>query len=60
MNPDCKSGKHAACRADSWDDKLDQPTTCSCTCHDDRKATRRDSNVTRSAVMKMIEQRGLA
>lgn len=28
MNPDCRDGKHAACRGDAWDDDTDTETTC--------------------------------
>jgi hypothetical protein len=33
MNPDCRNGKHAACAGDAWDEERDEPTTCSCPCH---------------------------
>lgn len=34
LNPDCRQGKHRACRGDAWDDDRDEPTTCGCDCHD--------------------------
>lgn len=33
MNPDCRDGKHHACRGDAWDNDTDTPTTCKCPCH---------------------------
>lgn len=34
-NPDCRDGKHASCAGDGWDEVLDAPAECSCTCHGD-------------------------
>ncbi len=34
LNPDCRQGKHAACRGDAWDDTTDAPVTCACGCHE--------------------------
>lgn len=33
LNPDCRDGKHPACRGDAWDDDTDAETTCACSCH---------------------------
>ncbi len=33
MNPDCEQGKHIACAGDAWDTTTDEPTSCSCSCH---------------------------
>jgi hypothetical protein len=37
LNPDCRDGKHRACRGDAWDDIRDTATLCTCGCHDDNK-----------------------
>lgn len=34
ISPDCRDGKHAACIGDAWDDVVDEPTDCTCECHD--------------------------
>lgn len=33
LNPDCREGKHKACRGDAWDNVLDEPADCGCECH---------------------------
>lgn len=33
MNPDCRDGKHASCSGDGWDNGLDEPAPCPCSCH---------------------------
>jgi hypothetical protein len=33
LNPDCRDGKHAACRADAWCTVIDASAECSCPCH---------------------------
>lgn len=35
LSPDCSNApfKCHACSGDAWDDDLDQPTACTCTCH---------------------------
>lgn len=33
LNPDCRDGKHRACRGDAWDVQNDRATNCWCECH---------------------------
>ena len=33
-SPDCRDGKHLACRRDSWCVANDRAAECDCTCHD--------------------------
>ncbi|WP_181028763.1 hypothetical protein [Rathayibacter sp. AY1A4] len=33
LNPECVVGKHPACNSDAWDYDADEPTDCTCTCH---------------------------
>ena len=33
VNPDCRDGKHRACRGDAWDAEKDAPAECGCACH---------------------------
>lgn len=33
LNPDCRDGKHPACRGDALDDDTDTITDCQCPCH---------------------------
>jgi hypothetical protein len=35
VGPDCRDGKHRACRGDAWDTRTDQPAVCGCGCHCD-------------------------
>ena len=41
LSPDCADRfKHQACSGDAWDDERDEPTACTCPCHeDDRRLT---------------------
>jgi hypothetical protein len=32
-NPDCESGKHAACSGTGWDFAADRLANCTCVCH---------------------------
>lgn len=34
LSPDCRDGKHRACRGDAWSKELDAPTACACYCHE--------------------------
>lgn len=42
QNPDCRDGKHAACRGGAWDFEVDEPVACSCDCHRDTHASSMD------------------
>lgn len=33
VNPDCQTGKHAACSGGGWDLSSDRPVPCRCACH---------------------------
>lgn len=33
LNPDCRDGKHNACRGDAWSVSADAPIDCACSCH---------------------------
>lgn len=33
LNPDCREGKHRACRGDAWDVQADRECACGCECH---------------------------
>lgn len=33
VNPDCREGKHKACRGDAFDVVRDEVVECSCVCH---------------------------
>jgi hypothetical protein len=33
LAPDCRDGKHRACRGDAWCGIADLPVPCDCTCH---------------------------
>lgn len=35
LGPDCREGKHHACRGDAWDHQADTLTDCTCTCHEE-------------------------
>jgi hypothetical protein len=34
INPDCREGKHRACRGDAWSMSADRPMDCVCPCHE--------------------------
>lgn len=34
LSPDCRDGKHRACRGDAWNHTLDEPALCACPCHE--------------------------
>lgn len=34
ISPDCRDGKHHACRGDAWSHTLDEPSPCACSCHE--------------------------
>ena len=38
LNPDCRDGKHAACRGDAWCDIDDESASCDCSCHTETSA----------------------
>lgn len=32
-NPECRDDKHGNCDGSGWDDEVDAPGECTCTCH---------------------------
>ncbi|MEG9248035.1 hypothetical protein V6S67_08055 [Arthrobacter sp. Soc17.1.1.1] len=33
LSPDCRDSNHHKCNEAAWDEHLDKPTACACTCH---------------------------